>query len=164
MADSSPPAHVLRDSILIDAPIDRCFLLSTHIDTVRQTLALTPVAGKTFGHVVLGDRVLWRGWKFLLPQVHHTLITGYREPTFFQDTQERGRFAFFQHDHHLSPTPSGTLLEDEVRFTLPFGPAGRLVARFILIPHIRGLLQRRFLLLKRLAETDAWREVLKATP
>ena len=154
------PAHILRDSIVLAAPIERCFLLSTHIDTVRETLALKPVAGRTSGHVVLGDRVTWRGWKFFLPQVHHTLITGYTPPTFFQDTQEKGRFAFFQHDHHLSATPDGTLLEDEVRFTLPFGPAGRLVARLILIPHIRGLLRQRFALLKRLAETDAWRKVL----
>ena len=79
----------------------------------------------------MGDRVTWRGWKFFLPQVHHTLITGYLYPTFFQDTQERGRFARFQHDHHLTETPSGTLLEDEVRFALPFGPLGRVVARLI---------------------------------
>ncbi|RXH58459.1 SRPBCC family protein [Granulicella sibirica] len=152
--------HILRHSTTIAAPIDRCFLLSTHIDTVRQTLALTPVAGRTSGHVAMGDRVTWRGWKFLLPQVHHTLITGYCYPTFFQDTQERGRFARFQHDHHLTETPSGTLLEDEVRFALPFGPLGRLVARLILIPHIRKLLRQRFALLKRLAESDAWRDVL----
>lgn len=155
-----PHTYTLRDSTTIAAPIERCFLLSTHIDTVRQTLALTPVAGRTTGHVVLGDRVTWRGWKFFLPQVHHTLITGYHEPTFFQDTQERGRFAHFQHDHHLSTTPAGTLLQDEVRFALPFGPLGRLVARFILIPHIRGLLRQRFALLQRLAETEAWRAVL----
>jgi ligand-binding SRPBCC domain-containing protein len=152
--------HILRDSIHIAAPIDRCFLLSTHIDIVRQTLDLTPIAGRTTGHVVLGDRVTWRGWKFFLPQVHHTLITACNQPTFFQDTQEKGRFAHFQHDHHLTQTPQGTLLEDEVRFTLPFGPAGRLVAHLILIPHIRTLLRRRFTLLKSLAETEAWRQVL----
>ena len=158
------PAHILHDSILIAAPIDRCFLLSTHIDTVRQTLALTPVAGRTSGHILMGDRVTWRGWKFLFPQVHHTLITAYTEPTFFQDTQEKGRFAAFQHDHHLAPTAGGTLLEDEVRFTLPFGPLGRLVAHLILIPHIRTLLRKRFRLLKRLAETEAWRHVLNEQP
>jgi ligand-binding SRPBCC domain-containing protein len=158
-----PQDHILRDSTTIAAPIERCFLLSTHIDTVRQTLALTPVAGRTSGHVVMGDRVTWRGWKFFLPQVHHTLITQYREPTFFQDTQERGRFARFRHDHHLTETIDGTLLEDEVRFALPFGPLGRLVARVILIPHIRKLLRQRFALLKRLAETDAWKDILPSS-
>jgi ligand-binding SRPBCC domain-containing protein len=152
--------HTLRAATTIEAPIERCFLLSTHIDTVRQTLALTPVSGRTEGHVVLGDRVVWRGWKFFLPQVHHTLITGYLYPTFFQDTQEKGRFAHFQHDHRFTPTPTGTQLHDEVRFTLPFGPLGRVVARLVLIPHIEGLLRKRFALLQRLAETEAWRTIL----
>ena len=157
-----PQSFTLRATITIAAPIERCFLLSTHIDTVRQTLALTPVAGRTTGHVVLNDRVTWRGWKFGLPQVHHTLITGYVFPTFFQDTQEKGRFAAFQHDHHLAEIPTGTRLDDEVRFALPFGPLGAFVARWILVPHIRTLLQRRFALLKRLAETDEWRPILSA--
>lgn len=152
--------HTLRATTEIDAPIDRVFLLSTHIETVRQTLALTPVSGRTTGHVVAGDRVIWRGWKFGLPQAHHTLITAYTFPTFFQDTQERGRFAHFQHDHHFTPTPTGTRLHDEVRFALPFGPLGAIVARLILIPHIEGLLAKRFALLKHLAETEAWRAIL----
>ena len=152
--------HTIRATTNIDAPIERCFLLSTHIDTVRETLALTPVDGRTHGHVVNGDRVVWRGWKFGLPQVHHTLITGYTFPTFFQDTQEKGRFAHFQHDHHLLASGTATELHDEVRFALPFGALGRLVARLILIPHIEGLLRKRFALLKRLAETEAWRDVL----
>lgn len=153
--------HVLHASTSIAAPIDRVFLLSTHIETVRATLGLRPVAGRTSGHVVLGDRVTWRGWKFLLPQVHHTLITGYRYPTFFQDTQERGRFAFFQHDHHFTESGGVTRLQDEVRFRLPFGALGRLVSRLILVPHIDGLLRNRFLLLKRLAETEEWRGILE---
>ena len=155
--------HILRATTSIAAPIQRVFLLSTHIDTVRTTLGLTPVEGRTSGHVVLGDRVVWRGWKFLLPQVHHTLITGYQAPCFFQDTQERGRFAFFQHDHHFTERAGTTELQDEVRFQLPFGPLGRIVARLILIPHIEKLLRQRFALLKRLAETDGWRTILADT-
>ena len=152
--------HVLRAATTINAPIERVFLLSTHIETVRTTLGLKPVQGRTTGHVILGDRVVWRGWKFLLPQVHHTLITGYRFPVFFQDTQERGRFAFFQHDHHFVEAQNATELQDELRFRLPLGPLGRFAARFILVPHIEGLLSKRFLLLKQLAETDAWKEIL----
>jgi ligand-binding SRPBCC domain-containing protein len=152
--------HTIRASVFVAAPIERCFLLSTDVGTVRQTLGLRPVEGRTEGHVVLGDRVVWRGWKFMLPQIHRTLITGYAYPYFFQDTQEFGRFASFQHDHRFSATGDGTCLEDEVRFLLPFGPAGRLVARIILIPHVESLLRRRFSLLKQLAETEGWRSVL----
>jgi ligand-binding SRPBCC domain-containing protein len=150
-----------RDTILIQAPIQRCFELSTSIEVVRRELHMEPVEGKRNGHVVLNDRILWRGWKFGLPQMHESLISAFEAPNFFQDTMLRGRFQAFQHDHHFTPTDTGTLLEDEIRFSLPFGFAGDLVARLILLPYIRNVLHRRFQLLKSLAETDAWRTILE---
>lgn len=147
----------LRDSTLIHAPIDRCFLLSTRLELVAITLKMkTP----STGFVQLDDRIQWRGWKFGLPQKHLTHISAYQRPTYFQDTQEAGRFAFFQHDHWLRETPDGTLLEDEVRFRLPFGPLGRIVAKLILEPHIRGLVRQRYALLKGIAESDQWKQYL----
>ncbi len=150
----------MRDSVVIDAPIERCFLLSTSIEVVAQTLAMRPVAGKLGGMIVAGDQLMWRGWKFGLPQMHETLITRFDEPVFFQDTMGRGRFAAFQHDHHFMATQGGTLLEDELRFSMPLGWAGEVVGRVVMVPHIKGLLKRRFALLKRLAEGDGWREYL----
>jgi ligand-binding SRPBCC domain-containing protein len=150
----------LHDSILINAPIERCFLLSTSIEVVALTLAMRPVAGKLSGNILPGDQLLWRGWKFGLPQMHETLITGFNSPIFFQDTMGRGRFATFQHDHHFTDTQNGTLLEDDLRFSMPFGIAGELVGFAIMVPHIKGLLRRRFALLKRLAESDGWQQYL----
>ena len=77
---------------------------------------------------------MWKGWKFGLPAMHETLITGYERPTFFQDTMGRGRFKFFQHDHHFEFSNGKTIMWDVIRFALPFGFLGRLVARFILMP------------------------------
>lgn len=152
---------VLRDKIVIQAPIERCFLLSTSIEVVAQTLAMRPVEGKTSGMIVAGDQLLWRGWKFGLPQMHETLITGFDSPVYFQDTMGRGRFKTFQHDHRFTEIDEGTLLEDELRFSMPFGVLGDAVARLIMVPHIEGLLRRRFALLKRLAEGEGWREYIR---
>jgi ligand-binding SRPBCC domain-containing protein len=124
------------------------------------------------GNITANSRVVWRGWKFGLPTEHHTLITGFAEPrldasnqltAWFQDSQERGRFAFFQHDHHfresIDPATQQTIttLEDEIRFSLPFGPLGRLAAALLLAPHIRKLARQRFAMIKTLAEGDGWR-------
>jgi ligand-binding SRPBCC domain-containing protein len=152
----------LRDSIVIEAPIERCFRLSTSIEVVALTLGMRPVEGKLGGMILAGDELVWRGWKFGLPQMHETLITGFEEPRFFQDTMGRGRFAKFQHDHHFLETQGGTLLEDELRFSMPFGWAGDVVGQVVMVPHIKGLLRRRFALLKGLAEGDGWREYLAA--
>ena len=153
----------LRDKVMIQAPIERCFRLSTSIEVVAKTLGMRPVDGKLGGMILAGDQLLWRGWKFGLPQMHETLITGYQEPKggepgFFQDTMGRGRFAKFQHDHHFVETEGGTLLEDELRFSMPLGWAGALVGRWVMVPYIQGVMGRRFRLLKRLAEGDGWRE------
>ena len=168
-------------SITIAAPIERVFALSTRVELVRDTLGMNLVASHgtvTAGHIVAHSRVHWSGWKFGMPTEHHTLITGFaapqRQPTgeitaFFQDSQEHGRFAYFQHDHHFREAydPANqqpiTTLYDEVRFTLPFGPLGRAAAQWLLAPHILRLANRRFAAIQRLAEGDGWREWVDET-
>jgi ligand-binding SRPBCC domain-containing protein len=142
------------DSAVVAAGRERCFLLATSIALVEQTIGLKPVEGKTAGLVEGGDRLVWRGWKFGLPAMHETLITQYDRPGFFEDTMGRGRFAFFQHGHWFEEGAGGTVMRDVVRFQLPLGWAGWLVAKWIVVPHVRGLVKRRFALLKRMAETD----------
>lgn len=152
--------YTIKDSVHINAPIERVFLLSTSVELVRQTLAMRPTGGRVTGFVVEGDTVEWRGWKFGLPTRHVSVISGYEAPVFFQDTQLRGRFAHFQHDHHLQWIDGQTLAYDKVRFSLPFGPLGKLVAKTVMVPHIAGLLAARFQLLKRIAESEEWRKYL----
>lgn len=154
----------LRDRQLIPAPLDRVFAISTSVPAVQRTLGFTPVAGVTTGHVTAGSRVLWRGWLVGLPQRHLTLITDFAAPhtdsngvrqAYFQDSQADGRFAFFQHNHHmLADGPGRTLLQDEIRFSLPFGFAGDLVARFIMLPFIAKTLRSRMCLLTVFATTS----------
>ena len=69
-----------------------------------------------------------------------------------------GRFDLFEHDHHLRETAEGTLLEDELRFSLHFGMPGALLASWMMVPHIRGLMRKRFAKLRGIAETTRWRE------
>lgn len=151
---------MLRDSILVRAPIDRCFLLSTSTAIVQQELGMKAVAGRTEGLVQSGDTVRWEGWQLGLRHHHVSQINNYHRPFFFQDRMIDGRFRYFEHDHRLTELPDGTLLDDELRFSLPFGPLGALLAQFIMVPHIRGLMHRRFGKLKGIAETERWREYL----
>ncbi len=152
----------VHDSIHIDAPIERCFLLSTSIELVGRTLDMKPVAGKTSGLIVANDRLLWKGWKFGFPQTHESLITRYERPVFFQDTMASGRFERFQHDHHFAEVDGHTLLTDKLRFSLPFGWPGKQVARYVMVPYIRRLVHQRMVLLKRVAESGDWRAWLPA--
>ncbi len=150
----------VSDSVHIRAPIGRCFLLSTDVGLVEPTLGMRPVAGKTAGRIVAGDRTVWRGWLFGLPQMHESLITRYERPEFFQDTMVRGRFKRFQHDHQFIEIDGQTLLVDRIRFSLPLGVVGRMVGRRLLLPIFVKLLRRRLTLLKHVAEGEEWRTYL----
>jgi len=154
------PMYTINDSIHINAPIERCFMLSTNIDLVARTLGMRPIEGKTSGMVGSGDRLVWAGWKFGLPQMHESLITRFERPVFFQDTMKRGRFKRFQHDHQFAEIDGHTLLIDKLRFSLPFGWVGKMVARYVMLPYICSLVRDRMLLLKHVAESEEWRRYL----
>ena len=152
----------LRHGVLIQAPIERCFALSTHLSVVERELRMHPVEGRIAGLVTAGDTVRWEGLQLGFVNYHVSLIVPetWEPPHFFQDRMIAGRFRSFEHDHSLVEAPNGTFLDDCIRFTMPLGWAGDLVGRMILVPHILGLMRRRFALLKRLAETEEWREYL----
>jgi ligand-binding SRPBCC domain-containing protein len=169
-------ADPIIEQVIIRAPLDRCFALSTCVELVQRTLGMKPIesgeaGGITTGHIIANSRVVWRGWKFGLPTQHHTFITAFEPPhlgadgdpiAYFEDSQERGRFAAFRHEHFFRQGDRETTLEDHIHFTLPFGPLGRLAAKFILTPHIRKLARRRFAMIKQLAEGEGWREWIEA--
>jgi ligand-binding SRPBCC domain-containing protein len=153
----------ISDSIFINAPIERCFLLSTNVELVGRTYGMKPLEGKTSGTIVADDRLLWAGWKFGLPQMHESYITAYERPSFFQDTMGRGRFKRYQHDHYFYEMDERTVLNDKIRFSMPLGPIGRLVGQFVLVPYLSRRLRRRLVLLKRVAENSKeWQKYLPA--
>ena len=169
------PHEPIRETVTIHAPLERCWALSTRVELVQKTLAMNPVGGVTRGFIEADAQVVWSGWKFGLPTRHHSRITRFEPPhthfihydsheitkeAFFQDSQEKGRFAEFHHNHFFrEETNAGPLsiLNDEVYFRLPFGFLGELAAVRIMAPYIRHLTQRRFAMLKQLAEGEGWR-------
>jgi ligand-binding SRPBCC domain-containing protein len=155
---------VLKDDVHINAPIERCFLLSTSLAIVERELGMHPVASadatRTTGLVADGDRIRWEGWQLGLWHYHVSLISAFEPNRFFRDKMVAGRFSSFQHDHDFVEISGHTLLKDTVRFSMPLGFPGRLIGKYVMVPHIRGLMQRRFSLLKRIAESQEWRSYL----
>jgi ligand-binding SRPBCC domain-containing protein len=159
---------VIKDSVHVRAPIERCFLLSTSIEIVVRELGMHPVATadttRTTGLVEAGDRIRWEGWQLGLHHYHVSLISEFTPYSFFQDKMTAGRFKHFRHDHEFTEIGGQTLMKDTIRFSLPGGVVGRLVGKYIVLPHIRRLLSRRLQLLKGIAESDQWRNYLRAEP
>lgn len=154
---------VIRDHVHIHASLERCFQLSTNLQLLADVAGMEPQRKKGFkaaGLLEDGDRVTWYGWKFGMPHVHISRITRFEPPKFFQDTMERGRFRHFEHDHQFTQVGDHTLLVERIRFSMPMGPPGHLVGKYVVMPHLVRMLRSRLAILKRTAETEAWKKYL----
>jgi len=55
-----------------------------------------------------------------------TLITKYDPPHCFVDTQLKGPYSFWHHTHTFHEDGGETVIQDTVRYIVPFGPLGDL--------------------------------------
>jgi ligand-binding SRPBCC domain-containing protein len=149
----------------IAAPAERCFLLSLSVDLHKASTAQTSeeaIAGVTSGLIGPNETVTWRARHFGLTLTHATLISEYIRPTHFQDIMTQGAFKSFVHDHDFEVAADGrTVMRDELRFAAPFGPLGWIAETFFLRRYLRGFLETRNQLIKRIAESPVeWQQFL----
>lgn len=146
----------------IAAPRERVFDLTRSIDLHSRSLSWTrevPVAGRTSGLIGMGETVTWRAWHLGLRQRLTSRISAYDRPAYFQDVMVRGAFAWMEHDHWFDAAPEGgTVLRDEFRFAAPLGVLGRIAEALVLRRYMTRFLQRRNAVIRRVAESDEWKE------
>jgi hypothetical protein len=68
---------------------------------------------------------------FRVPIRWKTEISEWSPPHGFVDTQLRGPYRLWVHEHRLEAVDGGTRVSDRVRYRLPFGPVGTLVNRLL---------------------------------
>ena len=61
-----------------------------------------------------------------IPMRWTTCIAEYAPPHRFVDVQLKGPYSFWHHTHTFEAQGEGTLIRDEVRYALPFGPFGEI--------------------------------------
>jgi ligand-binding SRPBCC domain-containing protein len=150
-----PSLTVIDLTTDIDAPIERVFDLARDLDLHARSMAHTgerAVAGKTTGRVEVGDTVSWRARHFGVWWSLTSRITAVEAPIRFEDTQDRGPFAWFRHEHRFERIGDATRMHDHWEHRSPLGPLGRLVDALVLGRYMRSLLVMRNLALKREAE------------
>jgi ligand-binding SRPBCC domain-containing protein len=61
-----------------------------------------------------------------MPLRWRTLISVYDPPNRFVDEQLKGPYAYWHHTHRFSSVQGGTIINDTIRYALPFGLLGLL--------------------------------------
>lgn len=76
---------------------------------------------------------------FGIPLSWRARISSWEPPAGFMDEQVRGPYRIWEHAHRFREDGDDTIVEDEVRYGLPFWPLGE-----VFHPLVRGQLQRIF--------------------
>jgi ligand-binding SRPBCC domain-containing protein len=156
--------EIIRLGTWIDAPVERCFLLSLSVDlhfaTARSTQehASTEAVTGTIGE---GDTLTFKGHHFGMRGRHTTLIEKLRPHAYYRDVMISGPFQHFEHDHHFAKMDDGTRMRDEIRFSAGSGLLSRLATRMFLRKRLKAFLIERNAMIKRLAESEDWHKYLE---
>ena len=147
----------------INAPIERCFLLSLSVDLHQLSTAETnerAIAGVTSGLMKLNDVVTWRAKHFGIYQNFTSKISAYEFPKYFISEMVEGAFKKLHHQHLFEWQDNQTTMTDIFAFDAPFGIFGKVFSRLVLKNYMKGFLIKRNDTIKRIAESDEWKKLL----
>ena len=148
------------------APRERCFDLSRSVDlhvASTEDTGERAVAGVTSGLLHLGDEVTWSARHFGVRQRLTSRITAFDRPGHFRDSMVSGAFRRFDHDHFFEEKGDATEMRDVFDFESPLGPLGRIADALVLTGYLRRFLEQRNVVIKRAAESEEWRSLLRIT-
>lgn len=133
--------YLLRTRVTLSHPIDRVFRFFA--DAANLARITPPQLGfiiRTPSPITMapGTRIDYTIKLWGVPLRWRTEITRWNPPYEFEDTQLSGPYAKWVHRHRFNAEGADTVMEDEVRYRLPFGIAGRL-AHFVVRRQLRRI-------------------------
>jgi ligand-binding SRPBCC domain-containing protein len=153
--------ETIRLMTWVDAPVERCFKLSLSVDLRTAASAGEKAVDEVrTGLLGEGEMVAWSGRPFGLNLRRTSRIDVWRPHSYFREVMVDGIFQRFEHEHFFAVMDDGTRMRDEVRFTMPGGPLGRVATRLFVRRRMTALLLRRNATIKRAAESEEWHHYL----
>jgi ligand-binding SRPBCC domain-containing protein len=153
----------IRETTIINAPLERCFDLARSIEFHEHTTTSTgekAIAGKTSGLIGKDEWVKWKAKHFGITQTLTSRITRYERPFIFEDQMLEGAFKSIRHLHTFTFVNGQTIMQDVFVFESPFGWIGRAFNRLLLTAYMRRFIAERNQLLKKAAESEEWKKFL----
>jgi len=137
-----PPTHVLTQETLLEAPIEdvaRFFSQAENLGTLTppgmafEILTPRPIA------MHQGAWIDYRIHLGPLPLRWRTVIEVWDPPAGFADSQHRGPYGCWWHEHAFERAGQGTRMRDRVFFSAPFGLLGRAAVPLLIAPKLRWI-------------------------
>jgi NADH dehydrogenase len=138
--------HHLHASQVVTRPIDAVFAFFSRPENLGR---ITPPG---MGFDRLSDELDMRAGLEIdyrirpllgIPMRWRTRIDSYEPPFAFSDIQLRGPYRRWEHHHTFTSVPGGTLIEDDVTYSLPLGPVGELAHRLVVRSQLLEIFRHR---------------------
>ena len=101
---------------------------------------LTPGPIHIAAGTLIDYRLRWHG----IPMRWKTEITQWEPPFMFVDNQLSGPYALWHHTHTFQAERGGTRMHDVVRYSVPFGPLGRLAHSISVRKNVQDIFDYRY--------------------
>jgi len=140
-----PPAYLLQTTTDLDVPVNDAFAFFSQAENLGM---LTPAAMKFSIHervpeIREGAVIEYRLRVGPVPVAWRSRIVDWRPGVRFADSQERGPYRSWYHEHLFRREGAATVMEDRVYYAPPLNVLGRLVNRFFIVPALRRIFQYR---------------------
>lgn len=138
--------HRLRRSVVLQGDLGSVF---EFFKNPRNLELLTPpwlgfrIVAANDSVVRKGTHIRYRLRLFGIPFSWESKITEYEERELFADEQITGPYARWLHYHRFRKVEGGVEMTDEVEYTLPLGPLGRLVHWLVVRHQLRSIFDYR---------------------
>lgn len=147
----------------IAAPSETVYDLSRHVllqKKAMEKIGARQLRGVSSGLLSNNDTILW-ALGLANKDFHFTLkITELNPGLFIQEEMTQGSLESFKHLRHFKKIKNGTLVIDEIFYTLPKKFWAPWVDRLLLNGKLHDLLKERNNILKEYAESNKWRALL----
>ena len=134
-----PPRYFLRARAVVDAPLGEVF--SFFSKPANLGILTPPKVGFTIhqmeGSMGQGARIEYRLRIAGFPLRWRSHIERWDHEKVFVDSQERGPYHSWWHEHHFEAKEDQTILEDRVYYSPPLGLLGRLANRMFIAAQLR---------------------------
>jgi NADH dehydrogenase len=139
-------AHTLRSKLLVPRSVEETFEFFARPENLGR---ITP---DSMGFDLRsGDRDMRSGLEIEyrikpvlgIPMTWRSRIENYDPPRSFEDIQTAGPYRSWRHRHSFSAVDGGTLVEDEVTYSLPVGLLGNLANKLVVRHELEWIFQYR---------------------